>query len=389
MGNAIDLRNEVYGAEGLPNIYNYSLNSLPYVEYGIDGFTSVGVTVIAGEAGLGKTSAIVPIAATIAHLVRDSENELIQSLKPTLRRKVVYLTEDKGQVERLLYGLKTHRSDAADSEFREWFIVIESHRKLPEELAANIAGWRKKYSYHADDYLCGYLIEPLIVIDTTNANVDLDDENDNAEVGKAIAAFKGQLGINGMTWFVAHISKAMARSDVSKMTVRGAGAWGADANATAFLVSDDKRMDKRFLILDKKRFEPKFNEIEITSTVHSEFAVTPWGEEQQITYRVCDLKSLSEENGMKSQSNKFKIDRFRPEIEKALADAYDELDSGKEWKGLTSSKLEKAVTGKAKDVRDAFKSLSNEGKIKSLKVGNHDTATVFYWLPYQHCGIKP
>ena len=359
----------------------YSLDGLPHVEYGVDGFTSTGITVIAGEIGLGKTSAIVPIAATVAHLIK-VEDDLF-TLNPKLRRKIVYVTEDVNQVQRLLYGLKRNRSECTEEEFQEWFTIIEAGRRKPAELAIIIAEWRGLYSYQAGDELNHYMVEPLIIIDTASSNIDLENENDNAEVGRAISFIKSELGSRGMVWLVTHIAKALRRADVADMTVRGAGAWMGDANATAYLVSDESLKDSRFLILGKRRFETSLTEIEITSELNTELTKTPWGETQTQTYRTCDLRGLSSRNGMKQQAAKARSSEIEKEITLVLKEAYSGLGEKADWKGLTGGAIEKKVTGKAVSIREALKRLSQERKIESITEGSHNTAPTFYWLKGQ------
>jgi len=65
----------------------------------IPGFIAHGVTVIAGAPGVGKTTAILPLAMTAAGLHGD------EALMPNQWRHVVYVTEDIEQVLRILAGI--------------------------------------------------------------------------------------------------------------------------------------------------------------------------------------------------------------------------------------------------------------------------------------------
>ena len=186
-----------------------------------------------------------------------------------------------------------------------------------------------------------------------------------------------------MVWLVTHIAKALRRADVADMTVRGAGAWMGDANATAYLVSDESLKDSRFLILGKRRFETSLTEIEITSELNTELTKTPWGETQTQTYRTCDLRGLSSRNGMKQQAAKARSSEIEKEITLVLKEAYSGLGEKADWKGLTGGAIEKKVTGKAVSIREALKRLSQERKIESITEGSHNTAPTFYWLKGQ------
>ena len=302
-----------------------------------------------------------------------------------LRRKVVYVTEDAGQVNRLLYGLRRHRSRAPDQEFRDWFHVFEAHRKSPADLANDILCWRKEFRYTAGPNLNYFAVEPLIVVDTSNANIDLDNENDNAEVGKAIAAVKRALGDKGMAWLVAHLAKSVNRADIATLSVRGASAWVGDANATAYLISAENIPGKRFLVLGKRRFEPEFTEIEVSSEVFPYRTDTPWGRRQSLRYMVCDLKGLADRDRMAVQAAKARSEKYAKAITDLLASEYDSaLKDGGIWHGLTTNRIEKGAPGMGTNLRDALNELVNAEKLKSKTEGNHRTAPTFYWLPGQN-----
>lgn len=362
------------------NNFEYSLSDLPPVEYGVDGFTSTGITVIAGMLGLGKSSAIVPLAAEVAHLTGSSGGRF--GLHPTLRRKVVYVTEDPGQINRILFGVKRHQSDQPESEFKEWFVIKASRRIPPEALALKISGWRSKYGYQSGPEFNGYRVEPLIIIDTSNANIDLENENDNAQVGKAIAAIKEALG-NGMCWLIAHIAKSLGRSEAIDLSVRGAGAWGADANATAFLVSDENLPEKRFLILGKRRFEADYTEIEITSEVHSIRVEAAWGTVQNQHYRVCHLLGLAANNGVKQQVGKAKYQRFEKAFIDVLEEAYRNRPQTNVWLGMNATKLTESVKGNKQAKLESLREMAAKGILESTTYGEHKNATTMYWMKGQ------
>ena len=361
---------------------DYDLSSVPHIEYGLDGFTATGVTIIAGEAGLGKTSSVVPLAAIIAHLVGDPDG--LMTLNPVLRRKIVYVTEDSGQVQRLLYGLRQHRSKASEAEFREWFHVVDAKRKDPAELARDIQYWVNAYRYQAGAKLNGFIINPLIVIDTSSASIDLENENDNAEVSRAVSAIKQSINGQGMVWLIAHLAKSITREDVSRLTVRGAGSWMGDANATIFLTQEQNLDGKRFLTLGKKRFEPEYKEIEIRSETFSYHATAPWGQIQHIRYMVCDLIALASNNSRAAQSAKAQAEKYSESIINLLEREYQSTtESGGEWFGMTPTQMEGRGVGKAVNVRQSLAEMTQAGTLNSKTEGYHRTAPTFYWLPTQ------
>lgn len=256
------------------SFYPYNVLRLAPTEFVVDGFLGIGLAVIAGMPGVGKTSLLVPLAAVVAHLFESP-------MQPVLRRKVIYFSESPRQVETVLYGLAKKAPGARPHEFGEWLKVVPSHRMSAERLGKVV---RRAVKEHTVTFN-GYAVAPLIVLDTSNATVDLENENDNSEVGRAIAAIKENLGTGGC-WLVQHIAKSLKRADVTEMTARGAGAFGGDAEATAFVFAEDDIPNKRFMWLDKHRFEADFREIEFTTETATETVETPWKTTQEITYRV-------------------------------------------------------------------------------------------------------
>ena len=277
------------GKLGIFTEYNYDLSSLKPTEFVIDGFLSTGITVIAGAPGVGKTSTLLPLAAIAAHLC-DSENDL----RPHIRRVVVYVTEDVGQAERVLYGLKKHLdADLSEDEFKQWFHIVPARRSDAKYIAELITAARDKYTVVHQFGSVEFNAYPLVVLDTANATIDLDNENDNAEVGKAVATIKESL--NGVpAWIIAHTPKALKRVDVQDMSARGAGAFEGDATGTCFVFNDED-LDQRVIAHGKCRFEAKFSEVHFESTTHSETVSTPWGQDQEVVYRFGIPKAGSKE----------------------------------------------------------------------------------------------
>lgn len=267
---------EVREALGLPppRRYDYDVRRLKPTEFVIDGFMRTGLTVIAGAPGVGKTSLIVPLAAIAAHLIESP-------LRPVLRRKVVYVAEEPEQVESVLFGLAAHAPGAKHGgEFNEWFTLLNSRRVKPAELGKALARAVKAHTVIQN----GYPVAPLVVLDTSNANIEILSENDNSEVGRAIAAIKENIG-RGACWLIAHTPKALKRADVDEMTTRGASAFTGDANATAYVFREDAIDDRRFMRLDKRRFEAEFLELEFTTETRRATVETPWGTTQDVAYR--------------------------------------------------------------------------------------------------------
>ncbi|TXI34588.1 MAG: hypothetical protein E6Q69_03575 [Aquipseudomonas alcaligenes] len=337
----------------MPGVYQYDITLLLPEEFVVEGFISAGLTTIAGAPGVGKTSLLVPLAAIVAHLI-DSP------LQPVLRRKVVYFSEAPKQVATTLYGLHKMAAGAkSQAEFSRWFTLVESRRLPPKELAKLI----QKAVRDNTVLFNGYPVAPLIVLDTSNATIDLENENDNAEVGRAIAALKENMGGSAI-WLVAHTAKAMSRTDVSEMSARGAGAFAGDSNATAFVFREEGIPDKRYMAIGKHRFEADFRELEFSTSTATEYVRTPWGTEQRVTYRV----------GFPAASDAAKRAAAAAEVKEAkrlAAAEMKDLECTKrilefvESAGAPCSKaeIEKGVMGNATHIRGLVQTLADAGSL--------------------------
>ena len=225
-------------------------------EFVVDGVLPSGVTVIAGEPGAGKTTNLVPIACSVAHL-----SPAEWRLHPKRRRVVVWLSEHPEQVFDTIEALLSLTGSASREEFGQWFKVVPTKRSSPEELAQLIEAVNALFSWVNDR---GVTVKPLIVWDTAAATIDVDNENDNSTISKAIALSKQALN-DGALWVITHTPKANKNAtDASQTSIRGGSAYEGDANCTAYLL---KGADgRRFLQLGKIRFKPEFTEIHFETT---------------------------------------------------------------------------------------------------------------------------
>ena len=202
-------------------------------EYVFDDLMSTGVNVIAGAPGVGKTTLIVPLALAAAHLCPSD-----YALKPAVRRNVIIITESPVQVQRVVYSVaRWGYTGEGAAEFEARVRVIPAQR-LPPELVAAVAaeygGWTCDNAT-ADGGT--FSARPLVVFDTANAVFDLESENDNAEVGRAMSAIK-QSFTDFPVIIVAHTAKAQGTGEVDYFTPRGAGAWTGDAQGVYTVFKD-------------------------------------------------------------------------------------------------------------------------------------------------------
>jgi RecA-family ATPase len=238
----------------------------------IPGFIGHGVVVIAGAHGVGKTTALLPLAMTAAGLHGED-------LLPHQWRHVVYITEDVEQARRILAGIVGYGKLGISLEsVRERMHIVEAVRLDPSFVASVGKTYREQFTRIVD----GVEILPLVVLDTKSAVLALDNENDNSEASAMMAALKQ--GFDGLPiWIIGHVAKPnIGRADVSGLSNRGASAIEGDANQTMFLIRESER---RYLGLGKTRFEPRWYELEITSYTAQAQAMDEFGNEETITMR--------------------------------------------------------------------------------------------------------
>ena len=226
-------------------------------EYVFDDFMSTGLNVIAGAPGVGKTTLIVPLALAAAHLCPAD-----YALRPAVRRNVIIVTESPTQVQRVVYSVANWGyTGLAPRDFEHCVRVIPAQRLDPRLVAAvagDYAGWTRD-NRKKDGSIFTAL--PLVVFDTANAVFDLESENDNAEVGRAMAAIKESF--NGFpVVIVAHTAKAQGTEEVDYFTPRGAGAWAGDAQGVYTVFKDGEGPDSpRVLKAAKDRFPVEHPEL--------------------------------------------------------------------------------------------------------------------------------
>ena len=325
------------------------------VEWVIDGYLAWGITTMAGAPGVGKTSHIMSMAMLVAHLCEPEH-----PMRPTLRRHVVYVTEDTVQVENLITA--TCRLNGVDpAEAARWLHIFEA-RKLQAHIGAGIMA--RKIVQYSSTHSSGFTVRPLIVLDTSSSIFELEDENSNSEASKMIAEVK-QILNGSPVWLVAHTPKSLFRGDVKDMTPRGAGAVTGDSNGTAYFFEDVNVKDKRFMSLGKIRYTAEYRELMFTSAMDTSVIPTPWGVDQTIQVRVSYPERSSEEER-------------EAEVEAAKTAAKEESNQGLvdailaflESHGPASkTAIKHGVTGKNEAIGSAVTSLVASGVLEIVGSG--------------------
>jgi RecA-family ATPase len=279
-----------------------NLSSLEPVDYLIDGFIAHSFSVIAGQPGVGKTTAMLSIALIAAGFkVGDSE------IRAEARRKIIYVSEDTAQVKRSLYAYSKHM-DISASELNDYFVLIESIRSTADEvieLAHNVI----ENTINSE--------RPWVIIDTANATLDIENENDNSQVGAFMAALKQTIftKLNTSICIITHTAKTMSKEDDSAMA-RGASAYTGDATLTAVLFMDEE--NNRYLRLIKTRYEPVFREILLISHIHHEAVINRHGNMQDVNCVIVSPQASSAEDRKLAQ-----IDRVNDTKQQRIQDKCD------------------------------------------------------------------
>ena len=218
---------------------------------------STGVNVLAGAPGVGKTTLIVPMALATAHLCPPD-----YQLKPAVRRNVIIITESVVQVQRVIYSLYSWGyTGMSTRDFDDRVRVVSAHR-LDPKIVAQVADEYKEWTVDnekADGTY--YSALPLVVFDTANAVFDLENENDNAEVGRAMAYIKQSFSAFPII-IVSHTAKALGSGESDYLSPRGASAWTGDAQGVYTVFKDGEGDDvPRILKATKVRFPTSFSEL--------------------------------------------------------------------------------------------------------------------------------
>lgn len=247
------------------------------IQYLIDGFIAHSFAVLAGQPGVGKTTAVVPTTLAAAGFK-------VGDLTSKHKRHIIYVSEDPEQVERILYAM-VHYYGLDKDELLSRFTLIPAKRVTAIELAQ----LSKNVALHTKDG-----ITPWLIIDTASANMSLKDENDNAGVSEFVSAIKETIYIQQKTsiLIVTHTAKALGRSD-EDASARGASAWEGDTTLTATLFMDE---GQRFLKLRKKRYEPMFSEVMLETHQQTTMVIDEDGDPQDMKFTwSIPLMSDSEE----------------------------------------------------------------------------------------------
>ena len=251
----------------------------------IPGVVEHGVVTIAGARGVGKTTAVLPLALVAAGL---HEPDYPMAPKQDRWRHVIYVSEHVEQVQRIVAGVV----DCAGwgitwEDINDRLHVVES-RRMPVANVVAVADIYKGLARVVD----GVEILPLVVFDTQSACFEMSNENDNSEASHIMAALKQQFH-GAPIWIIGHVAKSsIGRSEVAELTARGAGAFEADAVQNLYLIKE-KNDDSRYLCIGKTRVEPTHgNELAIIADYKTVAGVNEWGESEDVYLRWASVQPM-------------------------------------------------------------------------------------------------
>jgi len=332
-------------------------NTPKAIEFCIDGFLPTGISVIAGSWGAGKTTNLLPMFLMVTGAA--SRDGFIVDIP----RIVVWLTEDANQVQNVVNAVIASEQFNIDKELlKQRFIVLEAKRLSTKELAKKLKSMAPTLSYELPN---GFVSHPQFVLDTANANVDLEDENNNSEVGKMVSALK--LAHVNVT-IVGHVAKGLTKIDLDDLgkagAFRGAGAWEGDSNATYVLGKVEDMIDTPYVMkISKKRFHPHFTEVNFGSYEKDYSLETPWGTTQHMR-TICGVPDIGCAAERRETVQEAREGRASNRAEIKIMAKLNEIGTSENPEWLSKSKLREALDKVGKvSFEDALNSLEQAGLI--------------------------
>jgi hypothetical protein len=280
-------QDETEAPQGWPEL-KLDITALHPIDYLIQGFWAHSFFVLAGQPGVGKTTAMISACMVMAGFqIGDTP------LQSKTRRKTIFVTEDSDQITRTLFAYSKH-FQIQPQELLNWFVVIDAKRSDVKDLLT-LAHNVLRHTVNG--------IRPHLVLDTANSTMAIDNENDNSEVGSYLAALKQTIFVQLHTpiSILTHTNKTISRQDSDAMA-RGASAFTGDATLTGILFMDED--NTRYLKLTKTRYEPDFREIKFESQLFPEIVIDQHGDPQTMLCRIAIPLASSETDRKQTQATK-------------------------------------------------------------------------------------
>jgi nitrogen regulatory protein PII len=304
----------------VPRLSDY--RSIKPIEFLLDGQIPVGSLTIAGVRGGGKTTMLVSLAS-----IMTGSCVGLHPMMPKVKRKVIWVTEDEDQIHRIIVAM-INTGEIADPElFWDRFIMIRAKRSEPMELARALGELGEAEGLLVNVFERGeHVAQPLIILDTVAATLEIKEENSNSDVSRAVAAVRQSIP-QASVWFVTHVAKGMGRTDtLREMTARGASAFESDVQGNAVLAIEDDLPDKRFLILGKKRVDVDRNEITATRLRWETETSAVWGDrKERVSYVTVEQTDQEERQEAVEEARETANERFEEAWEARIREACERV----------------------------------------------------------------
>lgn len=335
----------------------------------LPNFVSEGVITVSGGHGVGKTTTVLPFSMALAGVHPEG-----YELAPEHWRHVIYITEDVGQARQIITGycefLDWPSGWRVAEQVQERFHVVEA-RRAPVELVAQAGAYYREHftrtvtttGVDGKQYTTELL--PLVVLDTLAANIEIENENDNAEASKVMACLKQKFA--GLPiWIIAHTAKAnLGKGD--NITTRGAAAYEADAQQVLYITWDNKT-NRRCILRGKTRFESPWHDLEIKSDSRTMTVLNRFGTEETLTLRwgIASPSAIGNRAARQEQARaeaaKRDKEALRAQILQAVRDAFDNDQR------LNKTAVKGAVTGSGQTITNCTAELIAEGWLYEVTI---------------------
>ena len=369
-------------------------------EFILNRLVSGGLVVLAAAPGGGKTTALIALAMRAAGFIKDD-------IHYELTRKIIIFTEHSTQVEEIIMAMVTSGACPVSYEEARERLIIVNAKRLDIYSVKICAEFIDINDYSIMNYKGekSYLAKPLVIFDTTNANFDLENENDSQVVGRFMAEIKNQFYVNrGIHVLLSgHTSKALKHGEADSMSARGSGAYEGDAYQVIYITVNGK---DRFLEIaaPKHRFHALTDSIQLISNVGMVTALDVFGDEisYPVTY-IENFQHLSKEEKSNVKEKAKEERNLASKIHRENAIRAEILDLMAAWPSLNQAKSDVVIptkraildkcSGDTSSISDVFDSLLSEGHILGIDITNdhkniikntigkapHNNQKTYYW----------
>ena len=318
-------------------------------EFVLDNVLVAGTIVIAGQRGIGKTSALVPLMAMVAGLCSDLP------LKASVKRKVIYVSEDTAQVNRILHAMrKSGHIDRTTEEIDEVFKLAPASRLATRDIVELKPYLRDHWLNNKTASGGVYSAPPVIVLDTTNATIGIENISDNSQVSEAISELRTGFGEIPLI-LVGHMPKT-SHSDTRQKSFVGAGSWENDTQQNLYLIMEE---NIRYLVFGKNRFSPEITEYALHSHCVDMKGINKLGYSVELRCWYSIPEAMSRER--KQELKEKKAEQKRLASEYHLMEQL--LKTIIESPGICTTELKRAVRGRSDSQTAALKQLEQDGRI--------------------------